>query len=164
MFVVSSGRFDIANALTIGGPRYGIFIATEELLEAYDEAELRAIAAHELAHLARRDTIVQSAFLLAGLSVAGGLVRISGRAPIGVVSALATVIVTVFVEQALQRRAEFLADDVTAEYDVEAYRRVVRRFRRPPEERCRLWRLLATHPHPERRLARLDERDPQRRS
>jgi heat shock protein HtpX len=49
------------NVLTVGySPRSAAICCTEGLLEALSAAELRAVIAHELAHVSRRDVVVSS--------------------------------------------------------------------------------------------------------
>jgi heat shock protein HtpX len=52
---------DIPNAFSAGrSPSRGVVVVTEGLLEDLDEAELEAVVAHELAHIANRDAFVMT--------------------------------------------------------------------------------------------------------
>jgi heat shock protein HtpX len=52
---------DIPNAFSAGrSPNRGVVVVTEGLLDDLDEAELEAVVAHELAHIANRDAFVMT--------------------------------------------------------------------------------------------------------
>ena len=66
---------DAPNALTVGGPRQGAVVIDWSLLELLTIDELEAILAHELAHLERGDTFVNT-LVLTGMRSLAGLVLV----------------------------------------------------------------------------------------
>ena len=85
---------DQPNSFAVGrGPRTATICCTEGLLRALDEAELRGVLAHELAHVSRRDILASSvsAGLATVITFPAGLARFaraghsagSGRAAAG---------------------------------------------------------------------------------
>ncbi|MGW5055480.1 M48 family metalloprotease [Actinokineospora sp. NPDC004072] len=102
------------NAFAVGrGPRSAAVCCTTGLLDLLDERELRAVLAHELAHVHRRDTLVASvAGALAGaLAVVAGAAALVGDdddVPLAVV--LLGPVGALIVRLATSRSREFRAD------------------------------------------------------
>ncbi len=74
------------NAFAVGrGPRSAAICCTESLLRALDEAELRAVLGHELAHVSGFDVLVSSvaAGLAAVITFPAGLARLARSGPSG---------------------------------------------------------------------------------
>jgi heat shock protein HtpX len=66
---------DAPNALSVGGPRRGAVILDRSLLRLLSFEELEGILAHELAHMERRDTLVNT-LALTGVRALTGLVML----------------------------------------------------------------------------------------
>lgn len=62
---------DAPNALTVGGPRQGAVVIDWSLLELLTIDELEAILAHELAHMERGDTFINTLVLTGMRSLSG---------------------------------------------------------------------------------------------
>ncbi len=73
---------DQPNSFAVGrGPRTATICCTEGLLRALDEAELRGVLAHELAHVSNRDILASSvsAGLATVITFPAGLARVARR-------------------------------------------------------------------------------------
>ena len=205
---------DEPNAFAAGTGDEQVVALTEGILELLDANELRAVVAHELGHLLHRDVsrAMQTAAMLAGLSGAMQLgdyfmksarfsqflgrrsnedqKRSSAGAAIGLVlyvAGISTFASGTLLRLASSRKAEFAADDVSAEalgsgwYLAEALKKLemthgtVRRNRlawrrgafshlyidNPPNRQPleSLWGLLRTHPTTQERVGRLLNRE-----
>ncbi|UVS82225.1 M48 family metalloprotease [Actinokineospora sp. UTMC 2448] len=107
------------NAFAVGrGPRSAAVCCTTGLLDLLDDRELRAVLAHEVAHVHRRDTLVASvAGALAGIiAVVGGAAALVGGDDDddGLWGALAVAVLgpvaALVVRLAISRSREFRAD------------------------------------------------------
>ena len=167
------------SAFAIGRPGSGHIVASPELLNQLPEDEVRAIFAHEMAHLRNRDAIVMvfanSAAELVGLAADfviqfthGGRVRRGGVA--ATAHRISTAVAWIFVF-ALSRHREYIADRDAAEAlgsgkpMADALARLhglapVEREHSPVEALCVLGSsgsLFDTHPPVEKRIARLSD-------
>jgi heat shock protein HtpX len=137
---VAVSRLGVPNALALGGRRGGVVVLDASLFAVLSAAELEAVFAHELAHLAARDTLVKTlgyavvdtvggllaVVLVPAVVVAGGISRavahISGGTPAdadrtaargrAAVGSLAVVLLfaLTLVLRAHSRRREYAAD------------------------------------------------------
>ncbi len=111
------------NSFTVGrGPRSAAICCTEGLLEVLDEAELRGVLGHELAHVSGRDVLASTA--TAGLATVitfpAALARLTGRGPADPAAGLSVPenllmlvfgpIAAVMVRLAVSREREYRAD------------------------------------------------------
>lgn len=134
------GRIGAPNALALGGPTDGEVVLDVSLFDLLDAAELEGVVAHELAHLAARDSLVKTlgyslvrtvggllllvtlpvALLFVGVVRAASLLRGVPSVEIRRATALAWMVVTglatalllvpVLALLAYSRRREFVAD------------------------------------------------------
>ncbi len=118
-----------SNAFATGrDERHAVVAATEGLLRLVDDRELRAVIAHELAHVRDRDVLVMTfAATLAGAisyaaqmvffsTVFGGSNNRSGVNPLVLLLALVTApIAAMLVQLAISRSREYRADEVGAQ-------------------------------------------------
>ncbi|MCD2204675.1 M48 family metallopeptidase [Halobacterium sp. KA-6] len=65
-------RMPVPNAISLGGPG-GAVVFDESLFRILDAAEFEAVLAHELAHIERRDSLVQSLAFAVGRTLVGFL-------------------------------------------------------------------------------------------
>lgn len=163
------------NAFATGrGPRQASLCVTAGLLTLLDEPELRAVLAHELAHVAARDTLVSSVATgvasaltgLAGLAVLLVGEDEEGPGPVGVLALLVLApLAAVALHLSLSRSAEVRADAAAARATGEprvlasALRRIEEGTRSMPLQADRVL-LTVGHqmiacPYRRRRLARL---------
>jgi heat shock protein HtpX len=167
-------------ALSVGrGPRGAALAVSSGLLAASPPAELEGVVAHELAHIARRDVLVQTiavvvAATLIELSRIGGFLE---RALLFVLGPIASA----FTHLLLSPRREFAADRVAADLcqsphgladailrlelagamvDFRASPATEPVYTVNPFEEHGLATLFLTHPRPEARVRRLRELDP----
>ena len=167
-------------ALSVGrGPRGASLAVSTGLLAAAPPAELEGVLAHELAHVARRDVLVQTiavvvAATLIELSRIGGFLE---RALLFVLGPIASA----FVHLLLSPRREFAADRVAAHLcesphgladailrlelagamvDFRASPATEPVYTVNPFEEQGLATLFLTHPRPEERVRRLRDLDP----
>jgi len=118
---------DQPNAFAVGrGPRSAAICCTEGLLGVLDEAELRAVLGHELAHVASYDVLVSSvaAGLAAAITFPASLARFARSGPVDPGSGLRAVekllmlvfgpIAAVIVRLAVSREREYRADTAGA--------------------------------------------------
>jgi heat shock protein HtpX len=167
-------------ALSVGrGPRGAALALSSGLLAAAPPAELEGVLAHELAHVARRDVLVQTiavvvAATLIELSRIGGFLE---RALLFVLGPIASA----FVHLLLSRRREFAADRIAADLcesphgladailrlelagamvDFRASPATEPVYTVNPFEEKGLATLFLTHPRPEERVGRLRDLDP----
>ncbi|MFC5286011.1 M48 family metalloprotease [Actinokineospora guangxiensis] len=174
------------NAFAVGrGPRRGAVCVTTGLLELLDERELRAVLAHELSHIHRRDTLAACA---AG-ALAGAIALVAGTAAVvgddeestapllvAVFGPVAALIVRLAVSRGREYRADADAVALTGDPDglVSALRKLEDGTRAAPlatrpaqltqahlmianpfRAECALARRFATHPPLESRISRL---------
>lgn len=121
------------NAFATGrSPAKGAVAMTEGLLEALTLDELEGVIAHELAHIAHRDTLIMtiSATIAGALSSLGNMAmwgaflgggRSSddedGGHPVALlVSAIVAPIAAAMIQMAISRSREYMADEAAAEY------------------------------------------------
>jgi len=111
------------NAFATGrNPQNGAVAVTKGILPLLNKSELEGVIAHELAHIANRDTLIMTIVsVLAGLiSLASNFLAFGGsqngedRNPLLIVVAIAASIIAPFaamiVQLSISRRREFLAD------------------------------------------------------
>lgn len=110
------------NAFATGrNPQNGAVAVTKGILPLLNKSELEGVIAHELAHIANRDTLIMTVVsVLAGLiSMASNFMAFGGgnseeRSPALVMLAIAASIIAPFaamlVQLSISRRREFLAD------------------------------------------------------
>lgn len=118
------------NAFATGrDPKHGVVCVTQGLLEKLDKVEIEGVIAHELAHIGNRDILLSSVVvvlvgLIAILSDIGlrsflwggrGNKRDKGEAGIimvliGIIAAILAPIAATFIQLAISRKREFLAD------------------------------------------------------
>jgi heat shock protein HtpX len=114
---------DQPNAFAVGrGPRSAAICCTEGLLRALDEAELRGVLGHELAHVSGHDVLVSSvsAGLAAAITFPASLARLARPGPVDPRSGLGPVenllmlvlgpVAAVIVRLAVSREREYRAD------------------------------------------------------
>jgi heat shock protein HtpX len=114
---------DQPNAFAVGrSPRSAAICCTEGLLRVLDEAELRAVLGHELAHVSGHDVLVSSvsAGLAAAITFPASLVRLARPGPVDSRSGLGPVenllmqvfgpAAAVIVRLAVSREREYRAD------------------------------------------------------
>lgn len=119
------------NAFATGrSPAKGAVAMTEGLLRSLNMDELEGVLAHELAHIAHRDTLIMtvSATIAGALSALGNMAMwgamFGGRShddedghPAGMLaSAILAPIAAMLIQMAISRSREFLADEAAAEY------------------------------------------------
>jgi heat shock protein HtpX len=118
---------DQPNVFAVGrGPRSAAICCTEGLLGVLDEAELRAVLGHELAHVASYDVLVSSVAsgLAAAITFPASLARFARSGPVDPGSGLRAVekllmlvfgpIAAVIVRLAVSREREYRADTAGA--------------------------------------------------
>ena len=105
------------NAFATGrGPSHAAVAVTEGLLQSMDEEQIAAVLAHELGHIARRDTLTMAV----AASMAGGGSLLAGdrdRRGGGVVGLLAVIVapmVAMLLQLAISRSREYAADAYSA--------------------------------------------------
>src|SRR5919199_4025427 len=116
------------NAFATGrNPSRSVVAVTEGLLELMPPEQVRAVVAHELAHVRNRDVLVASiAAMIAGaISAVANLLQLSflfggdeDESPLGWIGALATLILApiaaLLLQLAVSRQREYLADATAA--------------------------------------------------
>lgn len=181
LYVLTDGH---PRALAVGrGPRGSTLAVSRGLLAAAPPAELEGVLAHELAHVARRDVLVQTVAVVVAATLIE-LSRIGGFLERALLFVLAP-IGSAFVHLLLSPRREFAADRAAADLLqsphglADALTRLelaggLVEFRASPatepvytvnpfaEEG--LAALFVTHPRPDERVRRLRELDPEWRN
>lgn len=121
------------NAFATGrSPAKGAVAMTEGLLEALNLDELEGVIAHELAHIAHRDTLIMtvSATIAGALSSLGNMAmwgaflgggrshdEEEGGHPVALlVSAIVAPLAATMIQMAISRSREFMADEAAAQY------------------------------------------------
>lgn len=120
------------NAFATGrNPEKGAVAMTEGILRTLNIDELEGVLAHELAHIAHRDTLIMtiSATIAGALSTLGNMAMwgamFGGRShddddsghPVGMLaSAILAPIAAMLIQMAISRSREYLADEAAAEY------------------------------------------------
>ncbi|MBM3785039.1 MAG: protease HtpX [Acidobacteria bacterium] len=123
---------DSPNAFATGrSPAKGAVAMTEGILQALSIDELEGVIAHELAHIAHRDTLIMtvSATIAGALSSLGNMAMwgamLGGRShddedgpsPVGmIVSAIVAPIAATMIQMAISRSREYMADEAAARY------------------------------------------------
>lgn len=123
---------DSPNAFATGrSPAKGAVAMTEGLLKLLSRDELEGVIAHELGHIAHRDTLIMtvSATIAGTLSALGNMAMWSamfggrshdeeeGGHPIAmIVSAIVAPFAAMLIQMAISRSREFLADEAAANY------------------------------------------------
>ncbi|MGE5689097.1 MAG: M48 family metalloprotease [Pseudomonadota bacterium] len=119
------------NAFATGrSPKHAAIAVTEGLLRHLPQEQVRGVLAHEMAHIANRDVLVQTIAAMIGAAIAaianilqfsllfGGSDEDSG--PAGIVGALAAIIfapmAAMILQLAVSRQREYLADATAASY------------------------------------------------
>jgi heat shock protein HtpX len=118
------------NAFATGrNPSRSVVAVTQGLLERMPPAQVRAVLAHELAHIRNRDVLVSSvAAMIAGaISAIATLLQLSflfgggddeDNGPLGLIGALATLVLApvaaLLLQLAVSRQREYLADATAA--------------------------------------------------
>jgi heat shock protein HtpX len=116
------------NAFATGrNPKYGVVAVTEGLVRMLDEAELRGVLAHEIAHIKNRDILLATlAATLAGtLSYLGQALSFGAlfggshsddeeSAHGGLLAAIVAPLAALLVQMAISRSREFMADETGA--------------------------------------------------
>ncbi|PZF85029.1 protease HtpX [Jiangella anatolica] len=174
------------NAFATGrDPAHAAVCCTEGILALLDERELRAVVAHELAHIRRADTLVSST---AGAVASVVMVAASMRGPVGrvlltLLGPLAAAAVRLTVSPAREYEADAEASRITGDPLglASALRKLdasTRRLVLPPErdivatshlmiasplQQTGLAKLFASHPPMAERVARLEQRAGYRR-
>ncbi|MBK8010285.1 MAG: zinc metalloprotease HtpX [Deltaproteobacteria bacterium] len=120
---------DQPNAFATGrNPKHGVVAVTEGLVRVLDRRELRAVIAHELAHIKNRDILVSSiaaaaaslityvAQMLTFSSIFGGSdeEENSGQGAGAIVVALVAPIAATLIQLGISRSREYLADETGA--------------------------------------------------
>lgn len=175
------------NAFAIGRQNSGTVVLSRRLVARLAPREIRAVMAHEFAHLKNRDSVVmllgQTIATLIGAVLSGlfwaDAMRRDGNLIIAMLGALASTLVHMLVMAfvlSISRYREYVADDDAATYtdpdDVAAALGSIRDAHRGGEaadhefsalfifgrERGLLSRVLADHPPIDRRIERLRER------
>jgi heat shock protein HtpX len=177
LYVLPDGH---PRALSAGrGPRGAALAVSQGLLGAAPPAELEGVVAHELAHVARRDVLVQTVVVVVAATLIE-LSRIGGFLERALLFVLAP-IGSAFVHLLLSPRREFAADRAAAtlcqsphgladalvrlelagglvEFKASPATEPV--YTVNPFEETGLAALFVTHPRPEERVRRLRELDP----
>ncbi len=115
-------RMGVPNAFAVGRKGSGVVVVSAMLLDVLEPEEVRAVLAHELAHIRNRDVLMmvvgQSIAAMLGITVFwlfalsdGIITTIVGW----ILSTLVQLLVTVFV-MAISRYREYVADSDAAEY------------------------------------------------
>jgi heat shock protein HtpX len=118
------------NAFATGrNPKNSAVAVTEGLVRYLPREQVRGVLAHELAHIKNRDVLVTSiaAMIAAGISAIANFLQFSflfggddDDGPLGIVGALAAIIVLPFAAMLLQlgvsRQREYLADATAAKF------------------------------------------------
>ncbi|MFN0101831.1 MAG: zinc metalloprotease HtpX [Bryobacteraceae bacterium] len=123
---------DSPNAFATGrSPEKGAVAMTEGILKVLSMDELEGVIAHELGHIAHRDTLIMtvSATIAGALSALGNMAMwgamFGGRShdddegghPVGMlVSAIVAPFAAMLIQMAISRSREFLADEAAAKY------------------------------------------------
>jgi heat shock protein HtpX len=116
------------NAFATGrSPRHAAVAVTEGLVRLLPRDEVRAVMAHELAHVRNRDILVTTIAAMIGAAVAGiaNFLQFSflfggedDESPLGFVGALAAILIApmaaMLLQLAVSRQREFLADETAA--------------------------------------------------
>lgn len=181
------------NAFATGrNPERGVVAVTQGILDVLSERELRGVLAHEIAHIKNRDILLASiaAMLSSVISQLGNMLAFSGLfggsdddeggSPVGGLAlALAAPLAATFVQLAISRSREYLADETGAQLsgEPEALARALLKLERgsqlvpmqdPHPATASLFivnplagagksvlRLFSTHPSTEERVRRL---------
>ncbi|MCL1839583.1 M48 family metalloprotease [Candidatus Saccharibacteria bacterium] len=183
------------NAFATGrDPKHAVVAATTGLMEIMDDKELTAVMAHEMSHVKNYD--IRVSMIVFGMVCVIGLISDIGlrmlffggsrsggkdRSPIGLLIALATIIlapiIAIFVQAAVSRQREYLADSsaalitrypegmVSALQKLEAHARPMHQqnaatealFIANPLKKSAITGLFSTHPPLEKRIKRLED-------
>lgn len=118
------------NAFATGrNPKHAAVAVTEGLLHHLPADQVRGVIAHELAHIANRDVLVQTIAAMIGAAIAAiaNILQFSmlfggddDESPLGLVGALAAIIfapmAAMILQLAVSRQREYLADATAARY------------------------------------------------
>jgi heat shock protein HtpX len=119
------------NAFATGrNPKHAAVAVTEGLLRGLPPEQVRGVLAHELAHIANRDVLVQTIAAMIGAAIAAiaNILQFSmlfgggddDDSPLGMVGALAAIIfapmAAMILQLAVSRQREYLADATAARY------------------------------------------------
>lgn len=124
---------DSPNAFATGrNPEKGVVAVTEGILQVLDRDELEGVIAHELAHIAHRDTLVMtvSATIAGAISSLGNMAmwgamlgggrssddEEGGHPAAMLVSAIVAPIAAMMIQMAISRSREYMADEAAARY------------------------------------------------
>lgn len=121
---------DSPNAFATGrNPENAVVAVTEGIMRALSPEELRGVLAHEIAHVANRDILIQSVAAVLGAAIMSmahmlqwgamfGVGRRDDREGGGGISALALALIApvaaMLIQMAISRSREYLADDTGA--------------------------------------------------
>jgi heat shock protein HtpX len=121
------------NAFATGrNPKNAVVAVTEGLLRYLPRDQVKGVLAHEVAHIANRDILVMTIAAMIGAAIAaianilqfsmlfGGGDDEEGGSPLGMIGALAAIIVAplaaTILQLAVSRQREYLADATAAQY------------------------------------------------
>jgi heat shock protein HtpX len=118
------------NAFATGrNPKHAAVAVTEGLLRSMPREQVRGVLAHELAHIANRDVLVQTIAAMIGAAIAAiaNILQFSmlfggddDESPLGFVGAIAAIIfapmAAMVLQLAVSRQREYLADASAARY------------------------------------------------
>jgi len=116
------------NAFATGrGPSHAAVAVTEGLLQSMDEEQIAAVLAHELGHIARRDTLTMAvaASMAGGVSLLADMARWSlifgggdrdrrGGGVVGLLAVIVAPMVAMVLQLAISRSREYAADAYSA--------------------------------------------------